>query len=426
MEINDQVKPALSVPDKRLKSYSTCELSFAVSKNDDQYKIYFGSIKFLHEKDEKPKEELYEYGNFIMFRKLVSAEEGNKLIKELIKNETITITGFGTIQVSGQQLSNPMGSSYIAGQQAWGYSYGRFEWPSVRLEYTIKPESAGRLPSGPLSSVKNPIYPYAQYALADFFKADQNFNPPGNKIEIILPDFRARISKAKMLEKKIKFEIESRDVKETDLVAKFYIQNQGSCRKSDNLEIKDGLVVIDYEEEPQFIQLNLMSIKDGDDIDNKFVYTYRSEPWQEVDPEAYETLITRLIQEGENNKVEFKQDLNKQGRGFLETISAFSNGEGGIILLGVSDDAKVEGFTGNKDSVTDMIANNFEEYPVFNIIEVKINGISVMALDIEKGPKKPYYIRNRGTFIRKNATTRQASGSEVAGMKQSGGGLSWH
>ena len=44
--------------------------------------------------------------------------------------------------------------------------------------------------------------------------------------------------------------------------------------------------------------------------------------------------IEKLIQKGESENTEFKQNFD---RGTIETVVAFANTKGGIILIGVSD-----------------------------------------------------------------------------------------
>ena len=44
--------------------------------------------------------------------------------------------------------------------------------------------------------------------------------------------------------------------------------------------------------------------------------------------------ILHIIKKGENEKIEFKSSFNKS---IIETIVAFSNTEGGNILIGVND-----------------------------------------------------------------------------------------
>ena len=50
--------------------------------------------------------------------------------------------------------------------------------------------------------------------------------------------------------------------------------------------------------------------------------------------------IKKYLELGENQNLEFKESENKFPINALETISAFANTDGGIIILGVSEKEK--------------------------------------------------------------------------------------
>ena len=56
------------------------------------------------------------------------------------------------------------------------------------------------------------------------------------------------------------------------------------------------------------------------------------------------TELLEIIRNGENSGVEFKRDAI-QNIALAEDLVAFSNFEGGIVLLGVEDDGSVSGIT---------------------------------------------------------------------------------
>ena len=53
--------------------------------------------------------------------------------------------------------------------------------------------------------------------------------------------------------------------------------------------------------------------------------------------------ITNLISQGEGISLEFKKAKNNLPESLFETICAFLNRNGGVVLLGVNDDGTVEG-----------------------------------------------------------------------------------
>jgi len=56
-----------------------------------------------------------------------------------------------------------------------------------------------------------------------------------------------------------------------------------------------------------------------------------------------ESELLELISGGENLRVEFKESRNKLPANLFETICAFLNTKGGLILLGVNDAGKITG-----------------------------------------------------------------------------------
>jgi len=55
------------------------------------------------------------------------------------------------------------------------------------------------------------------------------------------------------------------------------------------------------------------------------------------------SLISKLLQEPEGKRLEFKRDLSSPSP-LLKTLVAFANSAGGRLVLGVADDRKVIGF----------------------------------------------------------------------------------
>lgn len=55
------------------------------------------------------------------------------------------------------------------------------------------------------------------------------------------------------------------------------------------------------------------------------------------------TKILQIINQGEGWTVEFKQAFRKINKDVYDTVSAFSNREGGYIFLGVEDSGNITG-----------------------------------------------------------------------------------
>ena len=67
--------------------------------------------------------------------------------------------------------------------------------------------------------------------------------------------------------------------------------------------------------------------------------------------------LTALIQEGESETLEFKEQWNEHG---LEALASFVNTKGGTLLIGVKDNGTVIGWNGN-DREQQLIINQIVE-----------------------------------------------------------------
>ncbi|MCK4268920.1 MAG: putative DNA binding domain-containing protein, partial [Methanogenium sp.] len=84
----------------------------------------------------------------------------------------------------------------------------------------------------------------------------------------------------------------------------------------------------------------------------------------------------------ESRQVEYKESDNK---GMYKTLSAFSNTDGGVVLVGVADDKTVVGFDCSNENIkqmTDTIVNKLQIHPV--ITPLIINDKEILKIEIFK------------------------------------------
>ena len=100
--------------------------------------------------------------------------------------------------------------------------------------------------------------------------------------------------------------------------------------------------------------------------------------------------ILKLIAEGESRTLEFKESKNNISRCVYETVCAFLNRNGGILLLGVSDSGKIIGIDPEcitqirKDFIT-AINNPQKISPAcyLSIEDYQINGKAILKIYID-------------------------------------------
>ena len=114
-----------------------------------------------------------------------------------------------------------------------------------------------------------------------------------------------------------------------------------------------------------------------------------------------------LINQGEGYNIEFKESFSNN---ISREICAFSNANGGKILLGITDDGKIKGIeiTNNLKSKIEDIARNLN--PSLNINIYNID--DVLIIDIPEGISKPYSTNGR-FFLRYGTNSQQLKRDEI-------------
>jgi hypothetical protein len=133
---------------------------------------------------------------------------------------------------------------------------------------------------------------------------------------------------------------------------------------------------------------------------------------------SIEARVAHLVTEGEHGTLEFKQALDDAGakRRFAETVTAFANGTGGTVLVGVGDDGAILGF--DRPKVEDLIVNCLRELvqdPVqveLDRAEMDAGRVWVVTVPQQPEEAKPFRCGGR-VLVRAWGTTRQATTSEI-------------
>jgi len=158
------------------------------------------------------------------------------------------------------------------------------------------------------------------------------------------------------------------------------------------------------------------------------------------------TDISDLIQSGEHSFLEFKSTLRwdikenkinkKMEEIILKSISAFSNGEGGKLLIGVKDNMEILGLDYDYDTLKNGDKDNFELHLInllnnsfgkgFVPLNIKVNfpkigDLEICNIDILKG-SKPIYLditdktgqKQKKFYVRSGNSSQELGINEVA------------
>lgn len=114
----------------------------------------------------------------------------------------------------------------------------------------------------------------------------------------------------------------------------------------------------------------------------------------------------------ESPHIEFKSEFTK---GFLKTVSAFANYDGGEILFGVNDDGDVVGVGDSKKlchRIETSINDSLEPLPNYSIDVEDRDGESIVRLKIMSGTDTPYFASGKA-YRRSHTSTVQVDTPEL-------------
>ena len=105
--------------------------------------------------------------------------------------------------------------------------------------------------------------------------------------------------------------------------------------------------------------------------------------------------IINLINQGEHQQLDFKYEVSDSQK-LARTLAAFSNTDGGTLLIGVRDNGSIRGIRSDEELYMVESAAHLFSKPKIDY-ETKIwnmEGKTVVEIIVPKGEKKPYYAKN--------------------------------
>jgi len=136
--------------------------------------------------------------------------------------------------------------------------------------------------------------------------------------------------------------------------------------------------------------------------------------------------LRALIKQGENKKVEFKEQLPKN-ESIVKTVIAFSNTSGGKLIVGINDNREVVGIQEDnifelQDKITSLIFDSCYPNILPEIYTLNFEGKLLLVIEVFRGNLLPYYLKkegkNSGTYIRVGASNRKASFDNIIELER--------
>ena len=103
-------------------------------------------------------------------------------------------------------------------------------------------------------------------------------------------------------------------------------------------------------------------------------------------------MLYKLISECSDYDFKEQLEVNKP-KSWLKSISAFSNGIGGILFFGINDKNKLVGIDNPQyvsDKISEIINSKISPTPTFLLEPYQENGVTFIAVRVMPGPSTPF------------------------------------
>jgi len=120
--------------------------------------------------------------------------------------------------------------------------------------------------------------------------------------------------------------------------------------------------------------------------------------------------ILERIHRGEDSTTQFKQDVTDSNR-LAEELVAFSNAEGGVLLIGVADDGTIVGLDelqiGRLNQLVSNTASENVKPPIYPLTDIiTLHAQRIIAVSVRKGDSKPYQT-SKGFYLTKSGSDKR-------------------
>ena len=136
--------------------------------------------------------------------------------------------------------------------------------------------------------------------------------------------------------------------------------------------------------------------------------------------------VSDHLRRPEGKTLEFKRDLSSP-LPILKTLTAFANGAGGTLVVGVADKTRsvigVSDALDQEEKLANLIAEGIEPRLVPDIEICAWRSVQLLVVHVFPSALRPHHLRSAGaqagTYIRVGSTNRQAGGALIASLRRS-------
>ena len=135
---------------------------------------------------------------------------------------------------------------------------------------------------------------------------------------------------------------------------------------------------------------------------------------------------------GEATAYDKKEKLERnKAKSWLKSVSAFANGEGGVLVWGISDNDEVIGLVdakGDAEFISEVIKTKLDPVPVISLEFKVVNEKQLVVLHVNAGQETPYYYigdKQRIAYVRIGNESVVADRIQLKGLVMKGSGRTY-
>jgi hypothetical protein len=395
-----------------VRKQKDCEFSlrFIFQRQNDLWKNFFTMLMLVKKGGER--EVCYDYGGFVVGKKLLTVEDGLRLIDALYPRNgekgKLSIPGYTVFTIES------VPPSYFLPSKQKGVI--RSLWPARFFECRVTDKELSQDWSRELLKEGLPYFPDLNEAAMNFCDlATESFGYHGY-VFVLVFDYRASIESLRLAFSEVKLKLHAPEIKYSDLVVKAFAKSKEKTITLPDIYPESDLVNFDVGFQPDRLRVVLLSKQDNVKIDEKEFAAWRSEE-EGIFLERPEEEILSLLRAGESQNLEYKQDVISEDHknDLIETVIAFLNTNPGLILVGVKDDGSIVGSHKNTEDLQKLVHDSCDPPPKNIRIEEKMIGDNkIIIIDVPEGDDKPYQSkRDKNLYVRHNANDMKMERSEL-------------
>ena len=386
----------------RKSTYSQVSVKSAIMKHEGIWKNIVTKIVPLGPSEVYSPQKKFDYGNFVLIENLISIDALVEIIEKLPVTGTTSIT-FGQYDVLFQIESLQNGYKFDSGRE-----YLNIEWFFERYHFYGKNQHYSL---EPIVAIDLPIFPDSRAAIEKYVGIDLSQSHMYGVI-VCLPNYAARIEEINIGSKEMGIKVKPRAEELSNIVGKIYCRKNGEISQRD-IVFKTETATVEVGFMPEHFSLAIISKVNGEIIDTRRFYSSWELP-KGITLDIPEYQLIEIIKRGETETVEFKEDVGKTEE-FAESAAAFANAKGGLMILGVDDHSNIKGLEHRdyEGIINNILRSRCEPQVDYKLEKRQVEEKEVLIIRILEGKDKPYTIRERGVYIRANATDRIATRFEL-------------